>query len=146
MRNFVLVATLMMFPVFSEAQELDSRYTEVGRFIGTLGEVSVDFVGTFDNERERSSVTINERSGFPMISVQTRSIALDGSLTKPGVGVLIGPIMVGSSSKADVTVMSDDGFYVANMDFDGSLPLQALTYDATSLSFSVLGQLVPVKR
>ena len=146
MRKFILSAVLTAFPMSTTAEELDPRYTEVGRMIGTLDDTPFEFVGTFDSEREKSSVTIDARSGFPMILAQTRSVASDGSLTNPGVGVLIGPIMAGAPSKAEVTMMSEEGFYVASPDFDGSLPLQDLVFDETSLSFSVVGTLIPVKR
>ena len=146
MRSYILAAVLTAIPMILLGQELDSRYTEVGRFAGTLGETPISFIGTFDNERGRSSVTIDDRSGFPMILTQTRSIASDGTLTRPGVGILIGPVMAGATPKADVTVMSEEGFYVASVDFDGSLPVQDLIHTETSLSFSINGQVVPVTR
>ena len=106
----------------------------------------VDYVGTYNNERERSSVTIDERTGFAMILAEARSIASDGSLGNAGIGVLIGPLVTGLPPSADVTVSSDTGIYVASPDFDGRLPIKDLDYSETNLSFSISGTLVPVKR
>ena len=146
LKHLLITALLTTIPAVSFSQELESKYTEVGRFVGTLDDTPVDYVSTYNNERERSSVTIDERTGFAMILAQTRSIASDGSLGNAGIGVLIGPLMAGLPAGADVTVTSDAGFYIAGVDFDGRLPIKDLDYSETNLSFSVSGMLVPVKR
>ena len=64
----------------------------------------------------------------------------------PGVGILIGPLMAGASTNADVTVFGADGMYNASPDFDGRLAVQDLEYSEKNLSFSFSGELVPVIR
>ena len=146
LKHLLITALLTAIPAVSISQELESKYTEVGRFVGTLDDVPVDYVGTYNNERERSSVTIDNRTGVAMILAETRLIASDGTLDNAGIGVLIGPLITGLSPNADVTVFGNEGIYVAGPDFDGRLAVGALDYSETSLSFSISGMLVPVKR
>ena len=147
MLNPLLVtAFLIIIPAVSFSQELESKYTEVGRFVGLLDEVPVEYVGTYNNERDRSSVTIDERTGFTVILAQTRLIASDGSLDNAGIGILISPLITGLPPGADVTVTSDAGFYVASVDFDGRLAVKDLDFSQVDLSFSISGLLVPVIR
>jgi len=146
LKHLLITAFLTIIPSVSFTQELESKYTEIGRFVGTLDDLPVDYVGTYDNERDRSSVTIDKRSGFPTILAQTRLIASDGSLDKPGIGLMIGPLMAGLPSGANVTVRTDAGFYIAGEDFDGLILVEDLHFSETNLSFSVSGMLVPVNR
>lgn len=146
LRYIALVVLASSCPLMLAAQELSARYTKVGEFIGTLGDNKISFVGTFDNDRDRSSITIDARSGFPVILAQTRTIGSDGSLTQPGAAFMIGPIMSGLPNGVEVTVRGKDGFYVAGPDFDGRLPISDLEMSEDFLSFTVSGTLVAVKR
>ncbi|WP_371171545.1 hypothetical protein [Aliiroseovarius sp. 2305UL8-7] len=141
---------LILFAVFAAtplaAQDLDARYAPIGAFEGMLGDAPVSLVATMDLERDKSSVTIDNRSGFPIIGARTRSIGSDGKLTSPGIAFLFGPLMPGASSDAEVTIMSESGFYVAKPDLDGRVPVVDLEYSETSLSFAIEAMISPVIR
>ena len=133
----------------ASAQQIDSKYEQVGTLTGTLGGNEFEFVATYNTERERSTLTIRD-VGTAVISIQTETIADDGSLTFPGVGLVIGPILPGlpanADADADVTFVADDGFYVSDIDLGGRLPVQNLEYSEASITFSINGTLQPVKR
>lgn len=143
MRHFILATFLVGSSV--SAQQLDSKYEQVGTLTGTLGGNEFEFVATFDTERERSTLKIRD-VGSTIISIQTETVAADGSLTFPGVGFVIGPILPGLPGNADVTFVADDGVYISDIDLGGRLPVQNLEYSETSITFSINGTLQPVKR
>lgn len=144
MRFSIFAALLVATPL--AAQDLDARYTQIGTFEGMLGDAPVTFIATMDHERDKSSVTIDDRSGFTIILAQTRSIATDGDLSAPGIGFLLGPLMPSLPNNADVTVMTESGFYVADPDVGGRIPVTDLEYSETSLSFTIDAKIAPVVR
>ena len=144
MRTTMLIACFTAMPL--AAQDLAARYEQVGTFTGALNGEPVTLVATLDLEGERSSITVSKRSSFAVVTAEAKSVASDGTLTTPDIGFLIGPLITGLSHNTDILINSEGGFYVADVDIGGRVPVSNFELTETSLSYSIEATVSPVIR